>query len=164
MLIDASPRLMRDQRAEDGSRQRDQDDQGVAEAFVLSRQHQVDDDEREHEGDDQRAALLHVLPALALEVVGEALGQLLLGRRLQEIDGLADRAAGKRHALQRCRVELLEAGQRIGLHRLARPWRRSTAAPARRCWCAPGSASANRQSGGSRAAPAGSPGSCGRTD
>ena len=113
-----SPKVQREQRAEHRRRQRDQDDQRIAEALVLRRQHQIDDDQREDEGDDERAALLHVLPALALEVVGEALGQHLRRLRLQEVDGLADRAAGERHALQGRRVELLEARQRIGLHRL----------------------------------------------
>ena len=74
--------------------------------------------EREHEGDDQRVALLHVLAALALEVVGEAGGQVLGRLRLQEVERLAHGAAGERHARQGGRVELLEGGQRVGLHRL----------------------------------------------
>ena len=78
-------------------RQRDQDDQRVAEALILRGEHQEDDDQREHEGIDERVALLHELPALALEVVGEAFREALLGLLLQEIDGLADRPPGERH-------------------------------------------------------------------
>ena len=44
---------------------------------------------------------------------------MLDGRRLEEVDGLAHRAAGKRHARQGRGVELLEARQRVGLHGLA---------------------------------------------
>ena len=91
------PDVERDQRAEHRGRQRDQDDQRIAEALILRGEHQEDDDQREDEGDDERAALLHVLPAFALEVVGEAFGKLS-ACCLQEVDGLADRAARKRHA------------------------------------------------------------------
>ena len=43
----AEPEVERDQRAEYRRRQRDQDDQRIAEALVLGGQHQIDDDERE---------------------------------------------------------------------------------------------------------------------
>src|SRR5262249_32279236 len=89
----------REQRAEDRGRQRDQDDEGIAEALVLSRQHQVDDDQREHEGNDEAVALLNVLPAFALEVVGEAFGEDLGGPLLQEIDDLAHGAAREGYTL-----------------------------------------------------------------
>ena len=70
---------------------------------------------------DERAALLHVLPALALEVVGEALGKLLLRlrpsgsrwprRRVRPGNGTPDSVA---------ELSCWKLVERVGLHRLGR--------------------------------------------
>ncbi len=65
---------------------------------------------------DERVALLLVLPRVALKVVAVAFREDLLRLRLEEIERLAERAAGERHAGQRRRIELLEARQRVRLH------------------------------------------------
>ena len=49
----------------------------IAEALILGGKHEEDDDQREDEDVDERVALLLVLPAFALEVIGEALGEAL---------------------------------------------------------------------------------------
>ena len=114
------PRIHRDeQRAEQRGRQADQDDEGVAEAFELRRQHQIDQQQREGEGDGKRIAFLHELPAFALEVIGHAVREHLAGLLLQEGHRFANRAAGERHALQRRGIELLERLEAVRLHRLA---------------------------------------------
>ena len=69
------PQIERDQRPEHRGGQRDQDDQRIAEALILGGEHQEDHHQREDEGVDERVAFLHELPALALEVVGEAFGE-----------------------------------------------------------------------------------------
>ena len=79
------------------------------------RQHQIDHDQREDEGEGERIAFLHELPALALEIVGIARREDFLRRALQEAQSLAERMAGEGHAGERRRIELLEAGQRVGL-------------------------------------------------
>ena len=61
-------RVERQQRAEHRGRQCDQDDEGIAEALELRREHEVDYDQREDERVEERVALLHELPALALVV------------------------------------------------------------------------------------------------
>ena len=88
-----------EQRAEDRGRQADQDDERIAEAFELGRQHQIDQQQREGESDGKRIAFLHELPAFALEVIGHALREHLAGLLLQEGHRFANRAAGERHAL-----------------------------------------------------------------
>ena len=77
MLMVASPALsgMSAPKIEVGSA--DQDDERVAEALILRGEHQEDHHQREDEGVDQRAAFLHELPALSLEVVEEALWKAL---------------------------------------------------------------------------------------
>ena len=48
----------RQQGAEQRGRQRDQDDQRIAEALVLGGEHEIDHDQREHEHVDEDVALL----------------------------------------------------------------------------------------------------------
>ena len=91
---------------------------GIAEALELRRKHKKDQDQREDEGDRQRITFLDELAALALEVVGVTRGENLLRLVLQEVERLAERVAGKRHALQRRRTQLLEVGERVRLRRL----------------------------------------------
>jgi len=68
MLIVAkpnTPRRERQQRAEQGGRQRHQNDERIAEALVLRRQHEIDDDQREGEDVDERVAFLLELARVA---------------------------------------------------------------------------------------------------
>ena len=78
MLTVPRPKRQRQQCAEDRGRQRDENDQRIAEALVLRGEHQVDNDQREDEGDDEAVAFLHVLAAFSLEIVGEGLGNTSL--------------------------------------------------------------------------------------
>ena len=118
--------------AEQSRRQGDENDERIAEALVLRRQHEIDDDEREHEHIDERVALLLVLAGIALEVIGVAFRKDLFRFRGEEIERFAERAAGERHARQGGGIELLEAGQRVGLHVVPRqspPPRAGTSSP-----------------------------------
>ena len=63
----------RQQRPEQRRRQGDENDERIAEALVLRRQHQINHDEREHEHIDERVALLFELARIALKVIGVAL-------------------------------------------------------------------------------------------
>jgi hypothetical protein len=60
--------------ADDRHRNADHDDQRIAQAFELRRQHQEDDDDREREGDQQLIAFVDVLPGVGQEIVAEAGG------------------------------------------------------------------------------------------
>ena len=90
-------RIQRDQRPEHRCRQCHKNNEGIAETLILGREHQEDHDEREHEGVDQRVAFLDELPALALEIIGEALREAL-GLGLEKIDRLTHGPSRERHA------------------------------------------------------------------
>ena len=62
----------RQQRAEQRRRQRDQDDERIAEALVLRGEHEIDDDQREDEDVDERVAFLLELARVALEIVADS--------------------------------------------------------------------------------------------
>ena len=83
-------------RAEDRQRHRHHDDQRVAEAFELRRQHQIDDDDGGPEGDQDRVALFLLLPRLAGIVDEEGVGQALLGDVFQALSAVAGGHAGQR--------------------------------------------------------------------
>ena len=75
--------------------------------------------EREHERIDERVALLLVLARVALEIIGVAFREDLLRlSAFRKSSASPSVRPGKRHARQGRRVQLLEARQRIGLHRL----------------------------------------------
>ena len=71
----AEAEIERHDGAEDRQRHRHHDDQRVAEALELRRQHQVDHHDRRREGDQDRVALLLLEPGLAGIVDEEAVGQ-----------------------------------------------------------------------------------------
>ena len=73
----AQAEIERNDGAENRQRHRHHDDQRVAEAFELRRQHQIDDDDGQHEGDQDGVALLLLQPRLAGIVDEEAFGQQL---------------------------------------------------------------------------------------
>ena len=84
-----------------GQRQRHragEDDERIAEALELRRQHEVDQDRRQQERAEELAALGAQLPRLAGVVDGEALRQDLLRLVLEEAQRLVERApaAGSR--------------------------------------------------------------------
>ncbi len=58
--------------ADDRHRHADHDDERIAQAFELRRQHQEDDDQREAEGDRKLVAFLHILSGIRQVVVAEA--------------------------------------------------------------------------------------------
>ena len=68
MLSVAEPDVERHQRAENRQRHRHHDDEGIAEAFELGGQHQVDDDDGEAEGERDGVAFLDLKSRLASEV------------------------------------------------------------------------------------------------
>ena len=150
-----------EERAEQRRRQADQDDEGIAEALELRRQHQVDQQQREGEGDGKGIAFLHELAAFALEVIGHAVREHFISLLLQEGHRFANGAARERHALQGRGIELLEGLEAVGLHRLAERNEGSTAAPCRRSRRAHGISVSVPSWRVRRAAPAGSPDSCG---
>ncbi|MCY1367593.1 hypothetical protein D9M69_545360 [compost metagenome] len=103
----------RDQRAADRHGHAHQDDERIAQAFVLRGQHQVDHDDGEDKGDHQRRALLRELARVRLPVVAEARGQRL---RLpgQELHRVAHGDAGHRNRLEGGGVELIELRELVG--------------------------------------------------
>ena len=103
------PDKQRQQRAEHRHRHADQNDQRVAQALELRREHERDHDQREDEGDDELIALPDVLPRIREIVVAEP-GRQLLRRLFQEIDRLAHRHSGHRHRLEGSGIELVVPG------------------------------------------------------
>ncbi|MPL75498.1 hypothetical protein SDC9_21322 [bioreactor metagenome] len=112
----AEPEVQRQDRAEDRQRHRHQDDEGVAEAFELRRQHEIDHQHRGAEGERDGIALLHLEPRLARIVDEEALGHHLLGDLHDRREPVAGRLAGHRQRRDRGRVQLVELLDRRGHH------------------------------------------------
>ena len=85
------------QRAREGQRYgTGKDDEGIAEAFKLRRQHQVDQDAREQERSQELAAFRAQLARFTRIVHGEALRQDLLGIVFQDLERFVERNAGGR--------------------------------------------------------------------
>ena len=104
----------RNQGAADRQRHGDEDDQRVAQAFVLRGQHHVDDDEGEQEGQHQRVAFVDKLPRIRLPVMAET------GRQVRALVGqkghrFAQAHARRRDALEGGRVLLVELFEAVGL-------------------------------------------------
>ncbi len=100
-----------DQRAEHGQRHRaQQDDQRIAEAVELGRQHEKDQHQRQHERRQELVAFDAQLAGFAGVVQLVAFGQDLRGFGFEEAQRLVERADG--HAADLHGVELLEAVER----------------------------------------------------
>ena len=100
--------IERHQRSEDRKRHGQHDDERIAEALELRRQHQVDDDDGEAEGDERRVALVHLQPRLPGEILVEAGRHHLGGDLADGGERVAGRDAGQRDAGNGGGIQLVE--------------------------------------------------------
>src|SRR5205823_7829386 len=97
-------------RAREGEgRRAGEDDERVAEALELGREHEEDEDAGEQEHTEEAATLGAELPRLARVIDRVARRQRAPGLRLEVAERLVERHAGRDHALEAHGIELLEA-------------------------------------------------------